>query len=102
MAMGKALVASDVGGHRELIRNNETGLLFPAGNKFALAESIGSLLRDHECREKIGKQGIEWVRETHTWDKTTSVYTEVYAKALAKYQGANDKKSLTRNNLPEE
>jgi PEP-CTERM/exosortase A-associated glycosyltransferase len=91
MAMGKALVASDVGGHRELIRNNETGLLFPAGNKFALAESITSLLRDHACREKIEKQGIEWVRETHPWDKTTSVYAEVYAKALEKCRRASHK-----------
>jgi len=91
MAMGKALVASDVGGHRELIRNNETGLLFPAGNKFALAESITSLLRDHACRKKIEKQGIEWVRETHPWDKTTSVYAEVYAKALEKCRRASHK-----------
>jgi PEP-CTERM/exosortase A-associated glycosyltransferase len=88
MAMGKALVASDVGGHRELIRNHETGLLFPAGNKFALAESIGFLLTDHACREKIERQGIEWVRKTHPWDKTTSVYAEVYAKALEKCRRA--------------
>jgi len=97
MAMGKALVASDIGGHRELIRNNETGLLFPAGNKIALAESIGSLLKDHALREKIEKQGIEWVRENHTWDKTTSVYAEMYAKALEKCQGASHKKLFTRN-----
>ena len=84
MAMGKALIASDVGGHRELIRNNETGLLFPAGNKFALAESIDSLLKDHALRKKIEKQGLEWVKANHTWDKTTSVYTEIYAKALEK------------------
>jgi len=97
MAMGKALVASDIGGHRELIRDNETGLLFPAGNKFALAESIESLLKDHALREKIEKQGAEWVKENHTWDKTTSVYTAMYAKALEKYQGASHKKLVTRN-----
>ena len=97
MAMGKALVASDIGGHRELIRDNETGVLFPAGNKFALAESIESLLKDHALREKIEKQGAEWVKENHTWDKTTSVYTAMYAKALEKYQGASHKKLVTRN-----
>src|ERR1700709_710364 len=32
MASGRLLVASDVGGHRELIRHGETGLLFKAGN----------------------------------------------------------------------
>lgn len=94
MAMGKALVASDIGGHRELIRNNETGLLFPAGNKFALAESIVVLLKDHALRKKIEKQEIEWVKENHTWDKTTSVYTEIYAKALGKCERANHKKLI--------
>jgi PEP-CTERM/exosortase A-associated glycosyltransferase len=97
MAMGKALVVSDVGGHRELIRNNETALLFPAGNKIALAESIESLLTDHALRGKMEKQGIEWVKENHTWDRTTSVYTEMYAKALEKYQGASHKKLAAGN-----
>ena len=32
MAQGRMLVASDVGGHRELIRDGETGVLFPAGD----------------------------------------------------------------------
>ena len=94
MAMGKALVASDIGGHRELIRNNETGLLFPAGNKFALAESIVVLLKDHALRKRIEKREIEWVKENHTWDKTTSVYTEIYAKALEKCERANHKKLI--------
>ena len=40
MAMGKALVASDVGGRRELIRHGKTGLLFPAGDSSALAEKL--------------------------------------------------------------
>jgi PEP-CTERM/exosortase A-associated glycosyltransferase len=97
MAMGKALVASDIGGHRELIRNNETGLLFPSDNKFALAESIEFLLKNHGLREKIERQVIEWVKENHTWDKTTSVYTEMYAKALEKYQGAKRKKRAVRS-----
>lgn len=97
MAMGKALIASDVGGHRELIRNNETGLLFPAGNKFALAESIRSLLTDYALRKKIEKQGIKWVEENYTWDKTTSVYTEMYAKALEKYQEPSRTKRITRS-----
>ena len=97
MAMGKALVASDIGGHRELIRNNETGILFPAGNKFALSESIGSLLKDHVLRTRIEKQGNEWVKENHTWDRTTSVYIEIYAEVLEKYQGPSHKKPLTRS-----
>jgi PEP-CTERM/exosortase A-associated glycosyltransferase len=97
MAMGKTLVASDVGGHRELIRNNETGILFPAGDRKALAQSIERLLQGNELRKKMEKEGYTWVLESHTWDKTTSAYTEVYAKTLEKYQGASHKKVVARN-----
>ena len=83
MAMGKAVVASDIGGHRELIRHNETGLLFPAGNAFRLAESVELLLTDHGLRKKLESEGLAWVRENHTWRKTTSVYEDMYAKTFS-------------------
>lgn len=82
MAMGKALVASDVGGHRELIRHNETGLLFQAGNVSALSESLERLLVDHMLRKRIQEQAAIWVRQEHTWEKTTAVYQQIYAKVL--------------------
>ncbi len=82
MAMGKALVASDVGGHREFIRHNETGLLFQAGNVSALSESLERLLVDHMLRKRIQEQEAIWVRQEHTWEKTTEVYQQIYAKVL--------------------
>ncbi len=82
MAMGKALVASDVGGHRELIRHNETGLLFQAGNVSALSESLERLLVDHTLRKRIQEQEAIWVCQEHTWEKTTEVYQQIYAKVL--------------------
>jgi glycosyltransferase involved in cell wall biosynthesis len=97
MAMGKALIASDVGGHKELIKHEQTGFLFPAGDVLALADSLGRLLKDDILREKIENEGYTWALENHTWDKTTSVYTEMYAEALGKYQGASHKNLVTRN-----
>jgi len=82
MAMGKAVVASDVGGHKELIRDGETGLLFPAGNAAALAESLKRLLDDSALCCKLQKQAANWVRKHHTWEATTAVYEEIYAKVL--------------------
>jgi len=81
MAMGKALLASDVGGHRELIRNRETGVLFSAGQLSSLAQSIEKVLLDNELRKTIEKKSYRWVRENHTWDKTTSPYNKIYTKA---------------------
>ncbi|MCD4811366.1 glycosyltransferase, exosortase A system-associated [bacterium] len=81
MAMGKALVASGVGGHRELIRHNETGVLFPPGDSKALAKALENLLADNSRRHSIEERGMTWVRKHHTWKKTTFVYQDVYAKA---------------------
>ncbi len=84
MVMGKALIASDVGGHRELIRHGETGLLFPAGDLSALTHSLLRLLEDDALRLRLQTQGSTWVGKHHTWEETTSVYQNLYAKALGK------------------
>jgi glycosyltransferase involved in cell wall biosynthesis len=81
MAMGKAFVASDVGGHKELVHHNETGILFPAGNADALAESLDQLLKNDDLRQRLQSCGLAWVKEHRTWAKTTSVYEEIYRMA---------------------
>ena len=82
MAMGKAFIASDVGGHKELIRHKQTGFLFPAGDANALAAGLDRLLSDENLRKQLQTQGFRWVREHHTWEKTTSVYPGIYQKAV--------------------
>ena len=82
MAMGKALIASDVGGHKELIQHNKTGILFPPGDSKSLAAALKALLVDNSRRHSMEQQGTTWVREHHTWEKTTSVYQDIYAKVL--------------------
>jgi PEP-CTERM/exosortase A-associated glycosyltransferase len=82
MAMSKPLIASDIGGHRELIQNGETGLLFRPGDDAALAKAVEKLLDNSELRERLARQGSNWVRQHHTWEKTTSVYSEMYSEAL--------------------
>ncbi len=84
MAMGKSLVASDVGGHQELIYHNKTGLLFSAGNEMALAEALKRILDDDSLRKNLESKGPAWVREHHTWEKTTSVYENIYANAIGR------------------
>jgi PEP-CTERM/exosortase A-associated glycosyltransferase len=82
MAMAKPLVASNIGGHRELISDGRTGLLFRPGDTAALAAAIASLLDDSELRRALGDRGWNWVRREHSWDKTTAIYSEIYARAL--------------------
>jgi glycosyltransferase involved in cell wall biosynthesis len=80
MAMGKAVIASDIGGHRELMTHNETGVLFPAGDAAALSRVIISVLEDRELLAGLGKAGIKYVTENKTWRETTVVYKQIYSR----------------------
>lgn len=53
MAMGKAVIASDVDGTREAVRHEENGLLVPAKNITALANAIMQLASDVALRERL-------------------------------------------------
>jgi len=65
-AVGRAVVASDIGSRRELVRHGQTGLLYPAGDTDALAEAIATLSANPELAEKMGRAGWELVRQRHT------------------------------------
>ncbi|MBF0468400.1 MAG: glycosyltransferase, exosortase A system-associated [Desulfamplus sp.] len=82
MAMGKALVASDVGGHKELIQDGKTGLLFQAGNVDALEDALKQLLADSDLKAGFEDRGNKWVKSHHTWLQTTSVYQGIYRQVL--------------------
>ena len=84
MAMGKPLVASDVGGHKELIRDGENGVLFEAGNEQGLAEALQRYLNEGTLMQQISQQASKWVVEHHSWSKTTSVYKDIYHSISSK------------------
>jgi glycosyltransferase involved in cell wall biosynthesis len=78
MAQGQLLVASDVGGHRELIRDGETGVLFRAGSHDALAEAILRLLDDRGRWPRIRAQGRRFVEEERNWPRSVARYQPVF------------------------
>lgn len=83
MAAGKAVIASDIGGHRELIKHGQTGFLFRPGDVHALRKAIELVLEDdHGLRRHLEEQGLAWVTREHSWEKTTAVYDSVYSAAL--------------------
>ncbi len=82
MARGRLVVASDVGGHRELIRNDETGVLFPAGDPAALARAVLDLLADVDRCRAIRTAARRFVEAERTWLQSVDRYAEVYANLL--------------------
>jgi hypothetical protein len=83
MAQGRMFVASDVGGHRELVKHGETGFLFKAGSVEALAESIAHLLDHRDVWPAVRAQARAFVERERTWANSVARYREVYRKALA-------------------
>ncbi len=80
MARGKALAASDCGGHRELIEDGVNGVLFPAGDAAALAARIEGLLRDPAERTRLGRAGRDWVERTRTWEAQQQPVVDLYRR----------------------
>ena len=83
MAQGRMFVASDVGGHRELIRHGETGFLFKAGDAAALEQAIESVLSQREHWPRIKAQARRFVEVERTWVASVARYKGVYERALA-------------------
>ena len=73
------LVASDVGGHRELIRDGETGVLFRAGDTASLADAIVRLLGQRDRWPSLRDQGRRFVEQERNWAASVAGYRAVYA-----------------------
>ena len=82
MAQGRVFVASDVGGHRELIRHGETGFLFKAGDVAALGQEIEALLERRDEWDALRRRARHFVETERTWKNSVGRYPEVYRRAL--------------------
>ena len=82
MAQGRLLVASDVGGHRELIRDNETGILFKAGDLADLQRKILALLKDAPRWPALRQAARQFVESERTWTASVARYRAIYESLL--------------------
>ncbi len=82
MAQGRLLVASDVGGHRELIRSGETGILFKAGDVGALASAVIDLVRHPERWPGLKATARNFVERERNWRVSVAGYRKVYASLV--------------------
>lgn len=78
MAQGRLVIASDVGGHKELIKDQQNGVLFKANNANSLAASVLSLLARPEDWDKIRQEGKSYVEHERNWPNSVAHYQDVY------------------------
>jgi PEP-CTERM/exosortase A-associated glycosyltransferase len=83
MAQGRMFVASDVGGHRELVRDGETGFLFKAGDVAALSATLDAVLADRSRWPRVATEARRFVEAERTWVRSVRCYKDVYASVVA-------------------
>ena len=80
MAQGRIFVASDVGGHKELIRDGETGRLFVAGQVPALVAAIKDILAQRDRWPVMRRAGRHFVEQVRNWKNSVANYKAVYGR----------------------
>jgi glycosyltransferase involved in cell wall biosynthesis len=83
MSYGRAVVATDVGGLRDLVLDGETGLVVPPGDVDALRAALELLLADRELRRRLGANARERVRELCAWPRVIESTVAAYLAAVA-------------------
>lgn len=83
MAQGHLFVASDVGGHKELIRHGETGWLFKADDRDALAAAVLDMLDHRDRWPQLRANGRRFVEEVRNWRNSVAYYEAPYQALLA-------------------
>ncbi|MEW5965717.1 MAG: TIGR04063 family PEP-CTERM/XrtA system glycosyltransferase [Pseudomonadota bacterium] len=78
MAQGRLMVASDVGGHRELIDDGRTGVLFRAGDVDDLAARVMALLQNEAGWDAMKQAGRRFVETERNWAASVARYRGVY------------------------
>jgi glycosyltransferase involved in cell wall biosynthesis len=78
-ARGKAVVATRVGGLREVVVDGETGMLVDPGVE-PLAKALDFLLGDPAARERMGAQGRRYVEEHFTLDRMGDRFEDLYRR----------------------
>ena len=84
MACGKPVVASRLGGIREVVTSEESGVVVDPTNPGEFSAAIIRLLKDEQLSQRIGEQGRHIVRERYSWEAIAARHIEFYEKYLDK------------------
>ena len=83
-AAGKPVVATRVGGVREVVREGATGLLVAPKDPAAMAAGLHMLLDDPEGARRMGAEGTEWVTGRFSAQRLADDLTGLYRELLAR------------------
>ena len=82
MALGAAVVATDIPGSRDVVHHRTDGLLVPADDTEALGQAIRGLLEDDELRERLGRAARRRIAQRYTIDIEAERHQRIYDDLL--------------------
>ena len=82
MALGKPVVATDIGGSREAVEHRKTGLLVPAKDSTALVEAIGQLVSSSSLRKSMGEAGKHCIQSRFNARVNAKAHETLYRELL--------------------
>ena len=82
MAAGKPIVATDVGGNPEVVEDEETGYLVPAGDASCLAQAILKILKDKTLAKRMGAAGRKRAEELFDLSLMANQYFSMYKEIV--------------------
>jgi glycosyltransferase involved in cell wall biosynthesis len=82
-AVGLPVIATDIDGVRELVKEGETGLRFQAGNSRELAKQIERLQKKPELQALLSSRGREFIQQNQLlWTNVGQRYADLYKEAI--------------------
>lgn len=76
------VVATDVGGTSELVKDGQTGVLVPSGDEEKLLEAVNTLLADKNKAGRLAESAYDFVTKNMTWDVMLPKYVEFYESLI--------------------
>ena len=84
MASGTPVIASNVGGIKDVVRDGFSGLLVPQRNPQAIADKVLTLAKDQDLREQLIQNALELVRADYSWEQSGRNFLKIYQQCIEK------------------
>ena len=72
------VIATNVGGIPEIVKNNETGILVPSEEPFEMTKTINTLLENSELQKKLTNNAYDFILKNFSWEKLLPKYLNLY------------------------
>jgi L-malate glycosyltransferase len=97
MSCGLPLIATDIGGNRDIIEHGKNGLLIPPASPTSIADTIVELWTNNDLRKDLGKNARETILKKFTWDTIANNFVTIYNQALTEDV---EKQKIQRRTIP--